>query len=86
MPFTNRYWNLANFRVDDPSSALSRQGKLDASVISDPDRPIKARAIASAPVGPLNLFKPGACKVVPKPQKRFRTGRHFNRAGLNSRK
>jgi hypothetical protein len=57
-----------------------------ASVISDPERPIKARAIPSAPSGPLNLFKPGVVKVVPEPQKQCHTGRHFNRAYLNSRK
>jgi hypothetical protein len=47
---------------------------------------IKARAIASAPVGPVNLFKPGAGKAVTEPQKQCRSGRHFNGAYLNSRK
>src|ERR1019366_302480 len=54
-----------------------------ASVITDPQRPIKARAIPSAPGGPLNLFKPGVVKVVPEPPKQCRTGCHFNRAYLN---
>ena len=57
-----------------------------ASVISDPERPIKARAIPSAPGGPFNLFKPGAVKVVPEPPKQCRAGCHFNRACLNPRK
>src|ERR1035441_9215863 len=57
-----------------------------ASVITDPQRPIKARAIPIGPGGPFNLFKPGAVKVVPEPPKECRTGCHFNRACHNPRK
>ena len=50
-----------------------------ASVITDPQRPIKARAIPSAPGGPLNLFKPGVVKVVAEPPKDSRERETINR-------